>query len=212
MRRGGFGEPESRRGGARRLAVWSAVFLTVVLAACAQDPIPQDNFYRLGSPAAVAPAAAPLPGTLEIERFRAEGLGAGRAIVYSRADQPLRLNEYNYHFWAEPPAVLLQEQLVAYARAARLAERVVTPEMRIEAQQVLTGRIVRLEQVLGPQPQAIVSLEIALRQLGSDRPPLLATYERAEPAADASVGAAVAAVDRALNHIFSRFVADAARR
>ena len=212
MRRGGSGEHWGRGGGLRRPGRWLAAGLALFVAACAQDPIPQDNFYRLGSPAAVAPAPAPLRGTLEIERFRAEGLGAGRAIVYSRTDQPLRLNEYNYHFWAEPPAVLLQEQLVAYARAARLAERVVTPEMRIEAQQVLTGRIVRLEQVLGPQPQVIVSLEIALRQVGSDRPPLLGTYERVEPAADASVGAAVVAVDRALNHIFSRFIADATRR
>jgi ABC-type uncharacterized transport system auxiliary subunit len=174
--------------------------------------LPQDSFYRLGPPAVSAPAAAPLRGTLEIERFRAEGLGAGRAIVYSRAEQPLRLNEYNYHFWAEPPAVLLQDRLVAYARAAVLADQVVTPEMRIDAQYVLSGRIVRFEQVIGPNPHVVVALEMTLRHVGSDRAPLLGSYEQTEPAADATVGAAVAAIDRAVNQIFSRFLADVATR
>ena len=200
----------SRRTPLRRIAPLFAMVAWV--AACAQEPLPQDSFYRLGPPAVAAPAAAPLRGTLEVDRFRAEGLGAGRAIVYSRADQPLRLNEYNYHFWAEPPAVLLQEQLVAYARAARLADRVVTPEMRIDAQHVLSGRIVRLEQVQGPNPHVVVALEMALRQVGSDRVPVLGTYERVEPASGATVGAAVVAIDRALNQIFSRFLADVAAR
>jgi ABC-type uncharacterized transport system auxiliary subunit len=186
--------------------------IVTLVAACAQAPVPQDNFYRLGPPTVSVPAATPLRGILEIERFRAEGLGAGRAIVYSRADQPLRLNEYNYQFWAESPAVLLQEQLVTYARAARLADQVVTPDMRLDAQHLLTGRIVRLEQVLGPSPHVVVSLEMVLRQAGSDRRPLMGTYEQVEPAADATVGAAVAAMDRALNQIFARFLADVAAR
>lgn len=189
-----------------------AIAALSIVAACAPDPVPQDNFYRFGPAPVVAPVATPLRGTLEVDRFRAEGLSAGRAIVYSRADQPLRLNEYSYHFWAEPPAVLLQERLVAFARAIRLADRVVTPEARIDAQFVATGRVNRLEHVHGPNPHVAVSLEMSLRQVGSDRAPLLGTYERVEPAADASVGAAVAAMDRAVQQIFSRFVADMAAR
>ncbi len=189
-----------------------AIVLLLTVGACAQEPVPQDSFYRLGPAVATAPVAAPLRGTLEIDRFRAEGLIAGRAIVYSRAGQPLRLNEHHYHFWAEPPSVLLQERLVAFARTVRLADRVVTPETRIDPQYAVTGRIGRLEQVLGPSPHVVVSLEMALRQVGSDRAPLLGTYERVEPAADASVGAAVAAMDQAILQIFSRFLADIAAR
>jgi ABC-type uncharacterized transport system auxiliary subunit len=183
-----------------------------LLAACGQPPLPPDNFYRLGPPAVAAAAARPLRGVLEIERFRVEGLGAGRAIVYSRADQPLKLNEYNYQFWAEPPPLLVQGQLVAYARAARLADQVVTPEARLDAQYVLGGRILRFEQVVGADPHVVVSLEMDLRQAGSDRPPFLRTYEQTEPTADATVNAAVVAIDRALNQVFARFAADVAAR
>lgn len=188
-----------------------AVFAAILSAGCTQDPVPQDSFYRLSGPSDVQPAPAPvLSGVLEVARFRADGLVAGRSLVYSRADVPQRLNEYNYHFWVEPPTVMLQDRLIAFARDARLAATVVTPEMRVEPEYMLSGRIQRFEQVIGAQPQAVLSMEIGLHT-GDGRLVLLESYAHVEPAADTSVPATIVAFDRALAAILARLADDLRR-
>ena len=88
------------------------IFLVApVLAACAQPPLPQDHFYRLSVGAPGNPRAEPrFKGTLEVGRFVADGLTAGRPVVYSMADRPNELREYRYHFWTEPPPTMLRDQ------------------------------------------------------------------------------------------------------
>ena len=155
-------------------------------------------------------AQPPLPGVLEVERFVADGLTAGRPIVYSQSGQPHALHEYHYHFWVEPPTVLLRDQLVAQLRAAKVAKAVVTPEMRVDPDYVLTGKITRLERVVGAAPRAVVELELAVRQTGGDRLAFLQTYRVEEAVAADSVAAAVAAINKALGAIYARFTADLA--
>ncbi len=81
------------------------VVLLVMLAACAaQAPVPQDKYYRLQAIPAFQPLSSPvLSGVLEIERFMADGLTAGRPIVYVDAADPNQLREYHYHFGRRPP-------------------------------------------------------------------------------------------------------------
>ena len=67
-----------------------------------------------------------------MDRFVADGLTAGRPIVYSESGRPREVLEYHYHFWTEPPTILLRDQLVVYLRAAKVADTVVTPEHRVE--------------------------------------------------------------------------------
>ena len=186
--------------------------MAATLGACAQPPLPEDHFYRLGVATSPAPLAQPpLPGVLEVERFVADGLTAGRSIVYSESGQPHALHEYHYHFWVEPPTVLLRDQLVAQLRAAKVARAVVTPEMRVDPDYVLAGKIKRLERVVGTKPQAVVELEIAVRQTGGDRLAFLQTYRVEEAVAADSVAAAVAAINKALGAIYTKFTADLSR-
>jgi len=185
--------------------------LTVV-GACAQPEVPEDNFYRLR----VEPPknAAPSPrfkGTIEVERFAADGLTAGRPIVYTESGEAYRLKEYHYHFWTEPPTVMLRDQLVMYLRAAGIADAVVTPEMRVEPQYVLTGKIKRLEKVTGPKPMAVLELELGLRE-ASGKLVFLDTYLVERAAENDSVGAAVQALNRALAEAYARFTASVTRQ
>jgi cholesterol transport system auxiliary component len=182
------------------------------LAACAQPDLPRDHFYRLDVPAPAALPAPRLDGALMVDRFTAVGLVAGRSIVFSEAVRPSELSEYHYHFWVEPPAVMLQDGLVAFLRAARLAETVVTPGLRREPDHLLVGRIKRLEQVTGPAPKAVVELEFALKRVKDDRLIWLESYRSEVPARDGSVAAGVEAIGRGVADIYGRFLGDVARR
>jgi ABC-type uncharacterized transport system auxiliary subunit len=185
--------------------------MAAMVGACAQPPLPEDHFYRLDVATSPEPLASPpLPGVLEVERFIADGLTAGRPIVYSESGQPHALREYHYHFWVEAPTVLLRDQLVAQLRAAKVARFVVTPEMRVDADYVLTGKIKRLERVIGAEPRAVVELELAVRQTGGDRLVVLRSYRVEEVVPTDSVAAFVATVNKALGVIYAKFTDDLA--
>jgi len=194
--------------------VWTrllaAVLLTVSIAGCAaQPPVPEDKYYRLQAVMAQAPLATPkLPGVLEIERFSADGVVAGRPIVYSEQADRNQLLAYHYHFWTQPPTIMLRDELAAYLRKANYAKSVVTPEMRINPDYVLTGRIVRLERVLGEPNETVVELEIALRHAGDGKLLFLKTYRKETRQAGRTVPDAVRAFNEALNIIYSDLLAD----
>lgn len=185
--------------------------LALVLAACAQPEVPTDSYYRL-QVALPAPAAAPLlKGTIEVNRFVADGLVAGRPIVYTAPDQPHRVREYNYHFWIEPPTVLLRDQLVAFLRAGRIAETVTTPEVRVPADYVLTGRIIRLEKIESAAPKGVLELELGIRR-ADGKLVFLDVYKMEVAADNNSVEAAVRALNKALDATYAKFAADLARK
>lgn len=183
--------------------------VAIGLVACAQPPVPQDHFYRLQVAAPSDSMPQPkLDGTLEVARLMADGLIAGRPIVFSEAANPLRVSEYHYHFWTQPPTVMLHDELVAYLRAANVARSITTPELRLEPDYVLTGKIRRLEQVRGRPSKAAVVIEFALRDRRDDRLMMVETYSEENETDGASVPAAVAALNDALASIYRRFVAD----
>lgn len=193
---------------------WSRVALAVLfaatLASCGSaPPVPQDKYYRLQAAPAATPLATPkLEGTLEIERFTADGLTAGRPIVYAETDVPNQLLEYHYHFWTQPPTIMLQDELVSYLREANYAKNVVTPEMRLTPDYGLTGRIRRLEQVLGASNATVIEIEVALRRIADGKLLLLKTYRHESKQSSRGVQSAVVAMNEALNIIYSDLLAD----
>lgn len=193
----------------KRLTLTVAVLL---LTACATPQVPRDHFYRLAVNPPQSTAAPWLAGTVEVARVRADGMVADRPLTWAAADSPHEVQAYHYHQWVAPPPQLLQDALVSYLRGAGVAERVVTPELRVASDYVVVGRLRRLELVTGPAPAVAVDLELGLRGSNPDRVLLLRDYRETRAAADASVGAAVQALSAAVDALFARFVADLPRR
>ena len=190
-----------------------AVMLILGLSACGSaPPVPEDHYYRLQATyAGGAPMLNPIAGSVEIDRFVADGLTSERGLVYSAAGKPSQVKSYHYHFWIKPPTVMLRDELVTFLREAKAAEAVVTPELRINTDYVLTGKIEHLEQVRGKSERTLMEVELGLRSARDGKLLFLKTY-RQENGAGSSVASAVESLNTALSIIYADFVADLAKR
>ena len=133
-------------------------------------------------------------------------------LLFSAGEQSLEIQQYAYHYWTDPPPQMLQSQLAGYLRQVGLADRVVTPAMRIEPDFEVAGRIKRLERLLDGHPARVAAeLELALIDLEDGRLTVMQTYavERACP--DDSINGAIVALNEAVTEIFGQFLADARR-
>ena len=181
-----------------------------VLAACAAPPVPRDHFYRLdvASQVGIRPAAvgdiAPL-GVVAVDTFDAEGQLRERALLFSSSETEIQ--QQDYHFWADPPARMLQNALVDYLRASGAATAVVTPQMRVTADLEIQARIRRLERRVD-QGAVLVEIEMAMIDPATQQLILVDTYTANHAAGDATTAAAVAAINAAVGDVYARFLAD----
>lgn len=186
----------------------------VALAGCTQQPVSvqAEQYYRLTiTRDSGAPIDGALGGTLEVERFLADGLLSDRAIAYARAGEPDVLHQYRYHFWSDPPTRMLQQATADYLRSARVASSVVMPELRVQADYSLICHVRRLEQVVGSPSRVLVGLEFALRRNRDGELVLQDSYQVTRTVEDASVGAAVGAMSVAVQEILAALLDDITR-
>lgn len=193
-----------------KLAGMAAICLG--LGACAQKPVPEDNFYRLTLKGPETPIGAALPnGVILVERFAADGLTGGRPIVFSETGRADIAQTYHYDFWIEPPTILLQMALADTLRQAGV-KQVVTPELRVEPDVVIAGRIRAFEQVRGTPGLVRVQLDLAVTDRASGKLLMFKAYS-AEPATTGDgVAQAVLQLGRAVDQIYSQFLKDLAAR
>ncbi|MBT8004155.1 MAG: hypothetical protein HN578_14685 [Rhodospirillales bacterium] len=128
--------------------------------------------------------------------------------MYSASDKPNQLMDYNYHFWTEPPTVLLRDQLIEYLRAAGVAKTVVTAELRVAPDFIISGKIKRFEQVRDASPHVVLEMELGLRQAGTDNLVFWGTYARKVTAEGTTVADGVKAANLAVSQVYSDYVRD----
>lgn len=177
-----------------------------ILAACASPAPPKDNFYRLevAAPARALDKAV-LPGVVEVGRLDVDGVLSERGLAYQAADGALA--RYTYDLWSDAPATALQLALAETLRVARVADQVVTPDLRVPPDWMVRGRLFRFE-YLPVQGRVAVKLQLAAVSARDGALVWLDTYV-AEPNVQGSgPEAAVAALNRATADIFARFVGD----
>ena len=187
---------------------WAAVAL---LAGCAAGPAPENHFYRLQADTPEASLETPVfPGIVEVDLFRSDALAGERLFLDRPQPDSPEIHRLPYHYWVDAPTRMLQAEVATYLRAVGAADRVITPEIRVEPDFVLRGRIVRLERVLGgPAPGVNVELEISVVRERGRQLVLLVHYDEEEIAEGDSIEAAVLAFNRVITRILERFVADA---
>jgi ABC-type uncharacterized transport system auxiliary subunit len=193
----------------------SGVILCSVLAGCGEQgvPVPTDRFHRLivGAPATVYETPQ-LAGIVEVDRFDAAGVLQDRAIVFVENDNPNVLHQYRYQLWADPPTRMLQTATVDYLREARLADQVVTTDLRIVPTYTLTGDIKKLEHIVGNSSSVVVELEFGLRKHRDGSLVWVKSYTASMTVKDDKVGTATRAISKAVAEILTSLSADLARQ
>ena len=185
-----------------------APILCLVLSACAAAPPPPDVFYRLDHRQVKALTSPALPGVVEVATLSAEGLAGDRALLSRSREHPDQVARYSYHFWGEPPPLLVRDELVRVLREAGAAAQVVTANLRIPADFIVEGRLKRFEQVVGGAPAVVVEAELGVVRVHGNGLLLLRDYLVETPAAGDTPGDAVAALQLCLDQLLSRFVSD----
>lgn len=192
----------------RSIRAVSVVVLLAALAACSSPPVPTDTFYNLTTGRSAPGASAAVGGTVEVPRFRAEGVVNGRAIIYRSSST--EQHQYNYHYWAEPPAVMVQRSFIDALRNARVFDTVASPEMRADRDYELIGTLRRLEHITGVgAPKVVVEIDVALRRVRGGETLLIKTYTK-ERSSGSSVSSAVESISAALDQIIAEVVRDSA--
>ncbi len=189
----------------------AGALLGALTAGCmsAPAPIPQDNFYRLSAPQLVPRYQSPvLDGSLFVELPRAAGLRRSRALLYSDDPDQLRMRQYHYHHWEEPPARLLQRRLADALREAGVAESVST-DRRFGSDYLLRTELRRFDRVMtatGSEAQVELNARLATGRRGEWR------FERSyrqSVAADASdMNATITAFSQATDRVIVELLTD----
>lgn len=141
-----------------------ALSLLVLLSGCGLGggSVPQTHYYRL--PSITLPAQPQQFSHLVIRPVRASGLYHERAMLYAEQSQPLQLQRYHYHLWAEKPAELtdraLYQGLLSSGIAAEVSRGLLKPEQAV----VIDTRIEQFErQIQAEGVKVQVALQFTVR-------------------------------------------------
>ena len=192
-----------------RVSVAFLLAILVTLGGCVGGQPPQDHFYRLELPVPDTTLnPPPLNGTLQVIRPWADALTGERLLLYRKNNEASQVRRHAYHRWVDSPTLILQQEIARYLRASRIAEQVVTPELRVKADYLLSCRILKFERVLGDSPRVVMELELGLTHMKDRQALMLQTYREEQKANGDGVTASVGAYNLALSNILNRFLAD----
>lgn len=197
---------DGSKSGSALASVLVLVFASAfVFAACAGGPAPVDHFYRIevGKPSSTGGFA--LSGPIHVNPLRTDGLIGQRRMLYRQNEATAEIAQHAYHRWADPPAIALQTALVGFLRDAGAAEIVMEANARSRPDYTISGRIHRLERILGGEPAVVVELELTMM---SSKGELLVHESYRETRAAADVAEAARAIGDAVHGIFERFLVD----
>lgn len=186
--------------------------LCVTIIACQSGLGPRETFYQLAPVIQQRPPDPQACGTVLVGRLGTQGFAAGRAIVFRERADSLEIQRYNYHFWSDPPAFMIQDAVTRSLRAAGSVRYVITPVERASADWIVPGSLVRLEHFPNSSPaQVVLELELGIVAANTRRTLFLEHYLEKEPAAGNGVDEAVEAFNRALERSLARFQEDAGK-
>lgn len=175
-----------------------AASLCLLLAGCAAvAPTPTSVDYRLELTPKAVPALPTQGGVLRIARPQAEAGADTRGIAYR--SEPHQIRYYTKSRWADAPARMLATVLSGALESSGLFDAVVD-DNRLPADYLLTTQLRRLEQVLAPEGEGKVQIQLRVQLIQLPQRNLLGSWlvETDAPTAADNASAAVAAANQAL--------------
>lgn len=186
--------------------------LALLLSACGGAvSVPEFNYYRLGPRVQIERAAGPVtPMAIVVDSVVGEGVHGEQPLAYSTDPAGLRLRQYHYHLWSDPPGRLLQRRLIATLREAGLSH-LVTDRLAGERRVLrVRGLLEAFERVRGTDEQWRVRVSLQLRVDSPDslEPLLLVPYSMEKLAESGSIQASVRAFAAAVDEIYGDFAGE----
>jgi len=180
-----------------------------MVACSAPEPIPDFRYFRLAPAAPIAAVPAPLlDKPLVVDNFRADGVHGERPILYANDAESIKVSQYHYQLWNDPPPLMVQRRLQELLSAARVSDYVTDRMSPRMAGYRLTGVVYRFERVLvaGQPTEAVLGVRLRLEGAGTERP----LIERDElvrvPVTGTRVEDAAIALTAAVDQVAARLV------
>jgi len=180
----------------------------LTLQSCASGPAPIDHYYQIDAGVPNAPAARKLEGNLQIDRLRTNALTGERQLLYKETADAPEIRQHPYHRWSDPPAILLQTELVSFLSAAAAADTVMPATARVKPDYVVSGRIHHFERVLEPEVRVIVEIQLTVTSAAGKEILINHGYRKEQTAENSTIAASATAFSKAVNLIFEQFLAD----
>lgn len=195
------------------LAAPIILLLLTGLSGCgSMEPLPSDTFYRLRISPGVKANSNEQQWTekaIRVAKFRASGVHRERAIVFAESDQ-IVVKQHRYHLWLDSPERLLQDELVSYLRAARVAPAISAHELDDVGLEI-KGQIRQMDHVITADgTSVVVALAFDLVRREPEKSLVLgAEYRESRTISGNEMGSVASAISDAVGVIFERFVTDA---
>ena len=182
--------------------------LSLTIWSCASGPAPIDHYYQIDAGVPDAPLAKKLEGNLQVDRLRTDALMGERQLLYKKTADAPEIRQHPYQRWSDPPAILLQTELISFLSAAAVADTVVSATARVKPDYVVSGRILNFERVLEPNVRAVVEIQLAVTRTAGEEILVNHSYREERAAENSSIAASAVAFSEAVHAIFERFLAD----
>jgi ABC-type uncharacterized transport system auxiliary subunit len=186
-----------------------ALALLAVVACSAPEAIPDFRYYRLAPPAPIAALPAPLlDRPLVLTGFRADGVHGERPILYATDSDSIKVTQYHYQLWNDPPPILVQRRLQELLDAANVSAYVTDRLSSRQPSYRLSGVVHRFERVLvdGQPTEVVFGVRLRLQGDPKQRP----LFERDElvrvPVAGSRVEDGAIALSSAIDQVAVRLI------
>ncbi len=182
--------------------------LSLTIWSCASGPAPIDHYYQIDAGVPDAPVARKLEGNLQVDRFRTDTLIGERQLLYKETDDASEIRQHPYQRWSDPPAILLQTELITFLSAAVAADTVMPATARLKPDYVVSGRIRDFERVLAPEVRAVVEIQLAVTRAAGEEILVNHSYREERTTENSTIAASAVAFSEAVHAIFEQFLAD----
>jgi ABC-type uncharacterized transport system auxiliary subunit len=189
------------------LLLFGAV-LSLALWSCASGPAPIDHYYEIDAGVPNVPVARKLEGNLQVDRFRTDALIGERQLLYKETADASEIHQHHYQRWSDPPAILLQTELISFLSVAEAADTVMSATARVKPDYLVSGRIRDFERVLEPEVRAVVEIQLIVTSAAGEEILVNHSYREERAAANSTIAASAVAFSEAVHAIFEQFLTD----